>query len=69
MLQFLEQPPFARTYPSARTVLTPEPRNGTNTNGTRYRVAVVGNGPGCTILPNIRLPNRNATTPGLSLLR
>lgn len=43
MLQFLEQPPFARTYPSARTVLTPEPLDGTN--GTRYRVAVVGNGP------------------------
>ena len=41
MLQFLEQPPFARTYPSARSVLTPEPDG----NGTRYRVAVVGNGP------------------------
>ena len=38
MLQFLEQPPFARTHPSARTVLTPEP-------GGQYRVAVVGNGP------------------------
>ena len=38
MLQFLEQPPFARTYPSARTMLTPEP-------GGEYRVAVVGNGP------------------------
>lgn len=43
MLQFLEQPPFARTHPSARSVLAPEPLNGTN--GTRYRVAVVGNGP------------------------
>jgi hypothetical protein len=37
MLQFLEQPPFARTHPSARSVLAPEPLNGTN--GTRYRVA------------------------------
>ena len=38
-------PPFERTYPSARSVLTPEPGYDENNNGTRYRVAVVGNGP------------------------
>lgn len=42
-MAWLEQPPFARTHPSARSVLVPEPDAGNN--GTRYRVAVVGNGP------------------------
>ena len=40
-MAWLEQPPFPRTHPSPRSVLTPEPGG----NGTRYRVAVVGNGP------------------------
>ena len=42
-MAWLEQPPFARTHPSARSVLVPEPDVGNN--GTRYCVAVVGNGP------------------------
>jgi hypothetical protein len=33
--------PFPRTWPDPRSILAPEP----NSNGTRYRVAVVGNGP------------------------
>ena len=33
--------PFPRTWPDPRSVLAPEP----GSNGTRYRVAVVGNGP------------------------
>ena len=33
--------PFPRTWPDPRSILAPEP----GSNGTRYRVAVVGNGP------------------------
>ena len=33
--------PFPRTWPDPRSILIPEPHS----NGTRYRVAVVGNGP------------------------
>lgn len=33
--------PFSRTWPDPRSILVPE----LNSNGTRYRVAVVGNGP------------------------